>query len=159
MEWKCPQHAFSAYLDTSALGAWGADREQSERVMPYLGPLAGWMETLKRPKRVLIVEVPIERDDGTVAHLKCYRLQHKFSRGPRGGVRFHQNVSLPEVMTLAAWMTIENATINVPLSTAAFIVGCARCCRRGKYAGCTLERPIGVIKAAMEQLPEQLNEQ
>ncbi|HEV7856640.1 MAG TPA: Glu/Leu/Phe/Val dehydrogenase [Herminiimonas sp.] len=109
------QHALPSYLDPSALGAWAVYLEQIERVTPYLGPLARWVETLKRPKRILIVDVPIECDDGTVAHFEGYRVQHNTSRGPgKGGIRFHQDVTLPEVMALSAWMTIKNAAINVP---------------------------------------------
>ncbi|MBC7502013.1 MAG: Glu/Leu/Phe/Val dehydrogenase, partial [Herminiimonas sp.] len=70
---------------------------------------------LKRPKRILIVDVPIERDDGTIAHFEGYRVQHNTSRGPgKGGVRFHQDVTLSEVMALSAWMTVKNAAVNVP---------------------------------------------
>src|SRR6185312_9579911 len=44
-----------------------------------------------------------------------YRVQHNTSRGPgKGGVRFHQDVSLAEVMALSAWMTVKNAAVNVP---------------------------------------------
>jgi glutamate dehydrogenase (NAD(P)+) len=59
--------------------------------------------------------VPIERDDGTIAHFEGYRVQHNTSRGPgKGGVRFHQDVTLSEVMALSAWMTVKNAAVNVP---------------------------------------------
>jgi glutamate dehydrogenase (NAD(P)+) len=89
--------------------------EQVDRVTPYLGSLARWVETLKRPKRILVVDVPIERDDGTIAHFEGYRVQHNTSRGPgKGGVRFHQDVTLSEVMALSAWMTVKNAAVNVP---------------------------------------------
>jgi len=80
-----------------------------------LGSLARWAETLKRPKRILIVDVPIHMDDGTVAHFEGYRVQHNVSRGPgKGGVRFHQDVTLSEVMALSAWMSVKNAAVNVP---------------------------------------------
>ena len=63
----------------------------------------------------MVVDVPIELDNGTMAHFEGYRVQHNLSRGPgKGGVRFHQNVNLPEVMALAAWMSIKNAAVNVP---------------------------------------------
>jgi glutamate dehydrogenase (NAD(P)+) len=89
--------------------------EQIDRVTPYLGSLSRWVETLKRPKRILVVDVPIERDDGTIAHFEGYRVQHNTSRGPgKGGVRFHQDVTLSEVMALSAWMTIKNSAVNVP---------------------------------------------
>ena len=108
-------HEIPSYLKQDALGPWGVYLEQIDRVTPYLGNLARWVETLKRPKRVLIVDVPIERDDGTIAHFEGYRVQHNTSRGPgKGGVRFHQDVTLSEVMALSAWMTVKNAAVNVP---------------------------------------------
>ena len=107
--------ALPSYLDPNHLGPWGIYLQQIDRVTPYLGPLARWVETLKRPKRALIVDVPIELDNGTVAHFEGYRVQHNTSRGPaKGGVRFHQDVTLSEVMALAAWMSIKNAAVNVP---------------------------------------------
>ncbi|MDO5691461.1 MAG: Glu/Leu/Phe/Val dehydrogenase [Pseudomonadota bacterium] len=108
-------HALPSYLDPNHLGPWGVYLQQVDRVTPYLGPLAKWVETLKRPKRALIVDVPIEMDDGSVAHFEGYRVQHNTSRGPaKGGVRYHQDVTLSEVMALSAWMSIKNAAVNVP---------------------------------------------
>ena len=69
------QHELPSYLPPD-IGAWGVYLEQIDRVTPYLGTLARWVETLKRPKRILIVDVPIERDNGTVAHFEGYRVQH-----------------------------------------------------------------------------------
>jgi len=110
-----PQHALPSYLDPKHLGPWGNYLQQVDRVTPYLGSLARWVETLKRPKRALIVDVPIEMDNGTIAHFEGYRVQHNLSRGPgKGGVRFHQDVTLSEVMALSAWMSIKNAAVNVP---------------------------------------------
>ncbi|MGY2893103.1 Glu/Leu/Phe/Val family dehydrogenase [Deinococcus sp. UYEF24] len=108
-------HTIPSYLDSSHLGPWGIYLEQVDRVTPYLGKLAYWVETLKRPKRILIVDVPIHLDDGSVAHFEGYRVQHNTSRGPaKGGVRFHQDVTLSEVMALSAWMTVKNAAVNLP---------------------------------------------
>lgn len=107
--------ALPSYLDPHHLGPWGTYLQQVDRVAPYLGKLGRWVDTLKRPKRTLIVDVPIHMDDGTVAHFEGYRVQHNTSRGPgKGGVRFHQDVTLSEVMALAAWMSIKNAAVNVP---------------------------------------------
>ena len=112
------QHASNyipSYLNPDDLGPWGQYLQQVDRVTPYLGSLARWVETLKRPKRILTVDVPIERDDGTIAHFEGYRVQHNLSRGPgKGGVRFHQDVTLSEVMALSAWMSVKNAAVNVP---------------------------------------------
>jgi glutamate dehydrogenase (NAD(P)+) len=108
-----------SYLQPDKLGPWGIYLQQVDRVVPYLGELARWADTLRRPKRVLIVDVPIHMDNGTVAHFEGYRVQHNTSRGPgKGGVRFHQDVTLSEVMALSAWMSIKNAAVNVPFGGA-----------------------------------------
>ncbi|MGE4368900.1 MAG: Glu/Leu/Phe/Val dehydrogenase [Burkholderiaceae bacterium] len=112
-------HSIPSYLSGSHLGPWGTYLEQVERVTPYLGHLAKWVETLKRPKRSLIVDVPVELDNGTIAHFEGYRVQHNTSRGPgKGGVRFHQDVTLSEVMALSAWMSIKSAAVNLPFGGA-----------------------------------------
>ncbi|WP_085315526.1 Glu/Leu/Phe/Val family dehydrogenase [Derxia lacustris] len=104
-----------SYLDAANPGPWGMFLEQLDRVEPHLGPLARWMDTMRRPKRALIVDVPIEMDDGRIVHFEGYRVQHNLSRGPgKGGVRFHPGVTLPEVMALAGWMTVKNAAVNLP---------------------------------------------
>lgn len=104
-----------SYVHPTPTSAWGTYLSQVDRVVPYLGPLARWAETLKRPKRALIVDVPIEMDDGRIAHFEGYRVQHNLSRGPgKGGVRFHPDVTLEEVMALSAWMTVKCAAVNLP---------------------------------------------
>jgi glutamate dehydrogenase (NAD(P)+) len=108
-------HEIPSYLAKDDLGPWEIYLEQVDRVTPYLGQLSYWVETLKRPKRILIVDVPIQLDDGSVAHFEGYRVQHNSSRGPgKGGVRYHQDVTLSEVMALSAWMTVKNAAVNLP---------------------------------------------
>ena len=104
-----------SYVHPSPNSPWGTYLSQVDRVVPYLGHLAKWVETLKRPKRALIVDVPIEMDNGDVAHFEGYRVQHNLSRGPgKGGVRFHPDVTLEEVMALSAWMTVKCAAVNLP---------------------------------------------
>ena len=108
-----------SYIHPSPQSPWGTYLAQIDRVVPYLGELSKWAETLRHPKRVLVVDVPIEMDDGTVRHFEGYRVQHNLSRGPgKGGVRFHPQVTLEEVMALAAWMTIKNAAVNLPFGGA-----------------------------------------
>jgi len=108
--------AIPSYLSIESLGPWATYLTQIERVTPYLDKaLLPWVETLIRPKRALIVDVPIRLDNGVIAHYEGYRVQHNLSRGPgKGGIRFHPEVTLSEVMALSAWMTIKNAVVNVP---------------------------------------------
>ena len=113
------QHELPSYLNPDDLGPWGNYLEQVERVAPYLGKLGKWVETLKRPKRILTVDVPVELDNGTIAHFEGYRVQHNMARGPgKGGVRYHQSVTLSEVMALSAWMSVKCAAVNVPFGGA-----------------------------------------
>ena len=108
-----------SYLNPHAPEPYASFIEQIERVRPYLGELERWIETLKHPKRTLIVDVPIVRDDGTIAHYEGYRVQHNLSRGPgKGGIRFHPAVTLNEVMALAGWMTVKNAAVGLPFGGA-----------------------------------------
>jgi len=104
-----------SYVQPTPESPWGTYLGQIDRVLPYLGRLSRWVETLRRPKRTLIVDIPIELDDGTIAHYEGYRVQHSLTRGPgKGGVRYHPDVTLDEVMALAAWMSIKNAAVNLP---------------------------------------------
>ncbi len=112
-----PQSLSFASADPAS--PWRVYLEQIERVLPHLGALAAKAETLRRPKRVLIVDVPIETDDGRMLHFEGYRVQHNLSRGPgKGGLRYHPGVGLDEVMALAGWMTIKNAAVNLPFGGA-----------------------------------------
>jgi glutamate dehydrogenase (NAD(P)+) len=107
--------SFLSYVQPTPESPWGTYLAQVDRVIPYLGSLARWAETLKRPKRALIVDVPIELDNGAIAHFEGFRVQHSLTRGPgKGGVRYHPDVTLEEVMALSAWMSIKNAAVNLP---------------------------------------------
>jgi glutamate dehydrogenase (NAD(P)+) len=109
-----------SYLSAEHLGPWETYLVQIDRVEPHLSaelrPLA---PLLTRPKRALIVDVPIRLDNGEIAHFEGYRVQHNLSRGPgKGGIRYHPDVTLAEVMALSAWMTVKNAVVNVPFGGA-----------------------------------------
>ena len=113
-----PAHSVS-YVTPTRTSAWGTYLAQVDRIIPYLGDLSGLVGTLTRPKRALIVDIPIRMDDGSVQHFEGFRVQHSLSRGPgKGGVRYHPDVTLEEVMALAAWMTVKNAAVNLPFGGA-----------------------------------------
>ncbi len=82
-------------------------------------------ERLRTPKRSLIVSVPVELDDGSVANFAGYRVQYDFARGPaKGGVRFHPKVDLDEMTALAALMTWKCALVDIPFGGAKGGVAC-----------------------------------
>lgn len=69
----------------------------------------------KYPRRCLSVALPIERDDGSVTVFEGYRVQHNVSTGPaKGGIRFHQNVTIGEVAALAMWMSWKCSLVGLP---------------------------------------------
>src|SRR5690554_7575822 len=104
-----------SYLNPDNPGPWAVFLEQVERVTPYLGELASLVETIKQPERSLIVNIPVRLDDGSIAQFEGYRVQHSLNCGPgKGGVRYHQDVTLSEVMTLSAWMSVKTAVVGLP---------------------------------------------
>jgi glutamate dehydrogenase (NAD(P)+) len=69
--------------------------------------------------RTVILEFPVELEDGSVRTFTGYRVLHSHVRGPgKGGFRFHPGVTLDEVRALAAWMTWKCAVIDVPFGGA-----------------------------------------
>ena len=70
---------------------------------------------LREPRRELTVHFPVSMDDGSVKVFTGFRVQHNLGRGPaKGGIRYHQNVSLDEVKALAMWMTWKCAVVGIP---------------------------------------------
>ena len=69
----------------------------------------------KHPRRCLAVALPIKRDDGSVTVFEGYRVQHNLSTGPsKGGIRFHQSVTIGEVAALAMWMSWKCSLVGLP---------------------------------------------
>jgi glutamate dehydrogenase (NAD(P)+) len=94
--------------------------QQFDRAVSYMPQLKrGVVEYLKRPHRTVIVEFPVEMDDGSVRTFVGYRVLHSQVRGPgKGGIRYHPDVTLDEVRALAAWMTWKCAVIDIPFGGA-----------------------------------------
>jgi len=73
------------------------------------------LEILKKPKREIIVHLPVRMDNGEVKVFTGYRVHHNDARGPfKGGIRYHPNVNLNVVRALAMWMTWKTALMNLP---------------------------------------------
>ncbi len=80
---------------------------------------------LRTPYRELIVQIPVRMDDGHMELFHGYRVQHNAVRGPyKGGLRFHQDVDLNEVRSLAALMTWKTAIVDIPFGGAKGGVTC-----------------------------------
>ncbi|MEO1523314.1 MAG: Glu/Leu/Phe/Val dehydrogenase, partial [Cyanobacteria bacterium J06633_2] len=86
-----------------------------EKATPYVALSLDALERLTYPKASLSVSIPVRMDDGTLKLFQGYRVRYDDTRGPtKGGVRFHPNVSLDEVQSLAFWMTFKCAALNLP---------------------------------------------
>jgi glutamate dehydrogenase len=73
------------------------------------------VEQLKNPDRYVEASIPVKMDDGSQKIFTGFRSQHNNSRGAyKGGIRYHQQVSLDEVRALSFWMSFKNAVVNVP---------------------------------------------
>lgn len=73
------------------------------------------LERLRFPKSTLKVSIPVRMDDGSLRTFRGYRVRYDDSRGPtKGGIRYHPNVNVDEVSTLAFWMTIKCAVLDLP---------------------------------------------
>ena len=75
----------------------------------------GAAKIIATPERTLEVAIPVKMDDGTTKVFTGYRSQHSTILGPaKGGVRYHPNVNMDEVKTLAFWMTCKCAVAGLP---------------------------------------------
>jgi glutamate dehydrogenase (NAD(P)+) len=80
---------------------------------------------LLEPRRALIVNFPVRRDDGSVETFTGYRVQHTLAMGPmKGGFRYSPAVSLGECAALAMWMTLKCALLGLPFGGAKGGVRC-----------------------------------
>ncbi|MBC7498056.1 Glu/Leu/Phe/Val dehydrogenase [Candidatus Gracilibacteria bacterium] len=71
---------------------------------------------MMNPERVIEVNIPVKMDSGEIKNFVGYRSQHNGARGPyKGGIRYHQDVTVDEVKALSTWMSIKCATLDLPL--------------------------------------------
>ncbi len=76
-------------------------------------------QLLLTAKREVSVQIAVELDNGEIATLIGYRVQHDDARGPmKGGFRYHPEVDLGEVRSLAALMTWKTALVDIPFGGA-----------------------------------------
>ena len=70
---------------------------------------------LSQPKNEIICHFPVKMDTGEVRIFKGYRIQHNNMLGPyKGGMRYHENVTLDDVKALAMMMTWKCALMEIP---------------------------------------------
>ncbi|ACK70036.1 Glu/Leu/Phe/Val dehydrogenase [Gloeothece citriformis PCC 7424] len=90
-----------------------------ETALKYVSISEDAIERLKYPKASLSVSIPVRMDDGSLKIFQGYRVRYDDTRGPgKGGVRYHPNVNIDEVQSLAFWMTFKCALLNLPFGGA-----------------------------------------
>jgi len=104
---------------TSEPGLFSVAVQQFEIAADVLGLEDSMRRILSHCQRELTVNFPVEMDDGSVQIFTGHRVQHNTGPGPsKGGIRYHQNVSLSEVKALAMWMTWKCAVVELPFGGA-----------------------------------------
>jgi len=77
------------------------------------------VNVLQMCKKAVSVSIPVAMDDGTTQVFEGYRVTHNVARGPsKGGIRYHPDVTLDEVKSLAMWMTWKCALSGIPFGGA-----------------------------------------
>ncbi|HLN30551.1 MAG TPA: Glu/Leu/Phe/Val dehydrogenase [Gemmataceae bacterium] len=99
---------------------------QLEMVAEHMDLDKGVLERLSKPKRAMVVSIPIIMDnDGRTESFIGYRVQHSLTSGPsKGGLRFHPSVDLGEVAALAMWMSWKCGIMNLPFGGAKGGIAC-----------------------------------
>jgi glutamate dehydrogenase (NAD(P)+) len=99
----------------AAINPWQVAQQQFDLAAERLNLDPGLRRVLREPRRELVVHFPVKMDDGSVQVFTGYRVQHNLGRGPaKGGIRYHQDVSIDEVKALAMWMTWKCAVVGIP---------------------------------------------
>jgi glutamate dehydrogenase (NAD(P)+) len=77
------------------------------------------INVLQECKKALAVSIPVAMDDSSTRVFQGYRVTHNIARGPsKGGIRYHPDVTLDEVKSLAMWMTWKCALMGIPFGGA-----------------------------------------
>ena len=88
---------------------------QVDKVAKILKLKEAELDILTIPKRILTFSFPVRLDSGDIRYFTGYRVQFNDALGPtKGGIRFHPEVNLEEIKTLAFLMTLKCAVVNLP---------------------------------------------
>ena len=88
---------------------------------------------LAQPKNELMIHFPVRMDDNSYLLCKGYRVQHNNLLGPyKGGIRYHADISLDHIKSLAVLMTMKCSLMRLPLGGMAI----------GEYRSSGMLRPV-----------------
>lgn len=128
----------SEEVEATKVNPWEMAVAQFDDVAERMGLDDQMRDALRRCRREFIVNFPVEMDDGTRRMFTGYRVHHDDSLGPtKGGIRYHQDVTLDEVRALAMWMSWKCAVMDLPYG--------------GAKGGVTVD-PKGLSRSELENL-------
>jgi glutamate dehydrogenase (NAD(P)+) len=94
-------------------------QEQLRRVASVFQIDPNLVRVLQQCKKAVSVSIPVVMDNGEIRVFEGYRVTHNIARGPsKGGIRYHPDVTLDEVKSLAMWMTWKCALMGIPFGGA-----------------------------------------
>jgi len=97
------------------LNVWEMTLSRLDQTASVLDLKPGTVKYLREPRRILELSIPVKMDNGDIDIFKGYRVQHNTNRGPaKGGIRYHQDVTLDEIKALAMLMTWKCSLVNIP---------------------------------------------
>jgi glutamate dehydrogenase (NAD(P)+) len=90
-----------------------------EKAAKYTNVHEQLLHVIKTPNQTIRFNIPLQRDDGSLEMLKCYRVHHSHHKLPvKGGTRYADNISAQEVRALAGLMTFKLAAAGIPFGGA-----------------------------------------
>jgi glutamate dehydrogenase (NAD(P)+) len=109
----------SEHPSSNKLNFFEVHLDQLRAALAVVPPTESVRLILSEPKNEVIVHFPVRMDDGSVKLFTGYRIQHNNILGPyKGGMRYSDHVTLPEVKALAALMTYKCALLDIPFGGA-----------------------------------------
>lgn len=101
-----PRHTFNL---------WQMAQRQYDHAAERMNLETNMRRVLREPKRELVVNFPVQMDDGRIEMFTGYRVQHNIGRGPaKGGIRYDPSVTLDGIKAMAMWMTWKCAVAGIP---------------------------------------------
>ncbi len=102
-------------LEEKALDPYENAVIQLKKAVSVLGLDEEAFEALKTHERVIQVKIPVRMDSGKIRIFVGWRAQHNSALGPyKGGIRYHPETSMSEVMALSMWMTWKCSLLQLP---------------------------------------------
>jgi glutamate dehydrogenase (NAD(P)+) len=119
--WRCREYVQEILIveEEKKPGLYQNVKLQFEKAANMMNLNQNIRKILSMTTNEIVINFPVRMDDGRIEMFTGYRVQHNNALGPfKGGLRFHPQVDLDEVRSLATWMTWKSAIVNIPFGGA-----------------------------------------